>query len=689
MTIRIPNENKKFSIPNNSDLFGNIQYTKNMNFDEEGYAKLSSRTIAIINEADDADFDLPTSLGRTSAGEDSNFYVVTTDDPFDVALSNATFSGSQDTDNGGDSPPTFTTGSNGRWWQNKWHVTTGTKLYHKNPSNGNWTNTNFNSSLSMNTNFSHPLEVFRSRTTLCIGDGNLVRQTDTGYAASTTLTLPSDYEVVKLAYSNQLMGVATRLSSEASGQNQEAYLFIWDGATGAANGSYPVGSDAIIDICAYKSSFLILTRTGQIKYFNSGGFDEVVALPFYYLPYIWGDPINREALGDILHVEGELIFINVNNKMRDFGTRREEYIQASPAGVLCYDPKIGLYHRYSHSASKGSLLLVTSGNINTTTDTFTKTSGTIPITGSPVKYVSNDSNPITPLDCGAVYYIIKISSTEFRLASTKEDAIALTPINITGTGASNNYFLALDLVDYGASRIDRTGAVGFVGTTSHVFDHLVLAADVYRIDASTNYPTLGLTISEFENRGYFVTAKIPSAGINDNSVNVYVKFRPLKVNDKVIVKSKHEDVIGLPVTTPQTSTSCTWSDENTFTTTADLSDVKEYLDADTTRECEAEIISGAGAGQMAQISTITENSGTYTVQLAEDIDGAASGRVCDVCIDNWKKWGEIDSSNIKGWDQFQVPVTSKWVKFKTEFRGVETTLEELIINNTVQKPIGK
>ena len=118
--------------------------------------------------------------------------------------------------------------------------------------------------------------------------------------------------------------------------------------------------------------------------------------------------------------------------------------------------------------------------------------------------------------------------------------------------------------------------------------------------------------------------------------------------------------------------------------------VKTYLDADTSHECEVEIISGAGGGQMAQISSITYNAGTYTITLAEAMDGVASGYKSDIIIDNWKVLKNdkdesyISSSNTRGWEEFPIATPSKWTMFKVEFRGSETTLEELSIPSNNQ-----
>ena len=149
--------------------------------------------------------------------------------------------------------------------------------------------------------------------------------------------------------------------------------------------------------------------------------------------------------------------------------------------------------------------------------------------------------------------------------------------------------------------------------------------------------------------------------------------------------------MGIPTSTPQladvsaTAVPCTWTSNTTFTTTNDFSEVVTYL-SDTSNECEVEIIAGAGAGQMAQISTISFNAGTYTVTLAEELDGITSGRVSDVMINNWKKLGEVTSEDNRGYKEFGVSSPSTWNEYKIELRGNETTIEEFQIINSIQTP---
>lgn len=683
MVIKIPTDSKTYSQPNTTDLFGNLYYTKNINLREKGYIKLASRSVSIQSEKNTANFKLPLAFGRT---QNDGFRIATGLNNYILDLSAASFGVTAD---GGVNVPANVFTTQGCWFNNRWHVTTDTKMFWK--GTVNWTD----STASLTIGVSHPVEVFRNKIQIAVGDANTVKLYDTNYSLIKTLTIPADYEVVGLSYANAKMGIITKLSTGATGQNQEAYFFPWDGATTSVAEGFATGSDMIVSITAYRTSWVLLTRTGKLLYFNGGGFEELTTLPYYFKNYLWSDSVNLQALGKCMQVDGDTIYINIPTSLNVFGLKNQTYQENYPGGVFCWDPAVGLHHQYSPSISEVSFLTVANSNINTATDTFTiVTADTIPITGNPIKYTSDINLQIGGLTVGYVYYIIRIDASNFKLATTKQNAVNGIAIDITSTGQTSNKFLALNVLDYGISySTGRSGSVGLMSGQSLMRSNLVYGAEVQDYNSTNNYGTCCLTVPQFENRGYFVTAKVNSNAIEDNTEKIFIKYRPLGTNDKIIVKYKSKDVIGIPVTTPQNGLACTWTGTRAFTTTADISEVATYLSTDTDNsECEAEIINGAGAGQMAQIASVVLAGSTYTVTLTEDIDGATSGYVCNVMINNWKllrtlsNASAITATDTQNW--MELPLTrspSKWFKFKIELRGVGVTIEELQIINSVQR----
>ncbi len=688
--IKIPGADKRISIPNTSDLFGNIHYVNNMNFDEEGYIKLAPRSVLLKSEKEESNLGMPISFGRHNPG---SYLVVTSDQAYKASIGETSIAVNEDTSTDN---PTLSLNSWGRWWQNRWHATTQTEMWYRTPTSSSWTNTG----ISLSSGKSHPIEVFRNRNTVCVGNGNRVEQYDVDYVDGggliNSLVLPSDYEVIGLAYSNNRMGIITRLGSSTEGQNQDAFFFEWDGSETEANYGTPIGSDAAVGINAYGSTWVILTRTGQFRLYNGGGWRDLATLPFYSLNGIWGDFLNKQGYGDIMQVDGDVIYINLGLELSSFGANGEESIAQAPSGVWCMDPKVGLYHRASPSISPVDVVWVDGVGIDPVTNIFTVTNGVPSETGNPVYLESSDTRP-TPLEFGTIYYSIKLSASTFKLATTKQNALDGVAIDITEAGIGANFFLFLTLYDYGATfTTDRSGGVALSGSQSMVYDNLIFGGEYNDWESLSAFFGICITVPFLPNRGILVTAKINSALIQDNMTSTYIKFRPLKTDESIILKIQTRNVIGLPVTTQQNNilnNACTWVTERIFTTPSNISAAYDFINDDIreedNEEIECMIISGAGAGQMAQIESITLESGVYTVTLEEDIDGAAEGRFCQVRIENWTPLGETitEADNEAGYKHFPITKESKWFKEKLEARGSpDLTIEEFSLISNVGTP---
>ena len=141
----------------------------------------------------------------------------------------------------------------------------------------------------------------------------------------------------------------------------------------------------------------------------------------------------------------------------------------------------------------------------------------------------------------------------------------------TGKPLSAHYFWALEVKDYGQSYGVQSGAIALMGVDSLVYDHVIVSSKLADATSqSSKYFTVNLTIPGFENRGYFITPKIVSASAQDVLQKLFVSYRPLKDNDKIIYKIKDRHYEGLPVSTAQARYSntniCTWSSTTQFYT---------------------------------------------------------------------------------------------------------------------------
>lgn len=670
----IPTQSK-VSIPNTSDLHGNIEYSKNINFTEQGYIKLASRVATMLSSAQDSNMGLPLSFGRAL---NDQMYVASSNKSYIFNTQPNNYVLSQDA---GTAAPTSVLQGYGVFWQNNWHVSDITHINIKDHTTGNWSTAGAPFTFGTN-GVAHMLEPFVNRASLAASDGNVVRQLSTAYVAGGTgypnLTLPVDYEVTSIKYNNFKLGVATKLSNTAFWQNQEAQFIVWDGATAIANQSFSIGSDTIVCLVPYKTYWAMLTRRGRLLYFNGGGLDELATLPFNFKNRIWADPVALKAYGSCMVVEDNLIYLNIPTQYNPFGTKGQQYQENIPGGVLVYDPFVGLSNRYSASNSRSYYF--TSAAPDLVTGKFT-TSAAMPPTGSPIKYVYNSANLIGGLTYNTVYYIIVYDATHFALALSYTDAINMNPIIPTSGGDAANAFLSVDVQDYGVSfSSGNNGGIGVFGTHTVMHDHLLFGAEVLDGVSGSLNDVVCVTLQGFKNIGYFVTSKMASSQITDILQAMVAKYKPLRTGDGVILKVKSEDYVGLPVTTPQYTGATTWTSSTVLTTTADISEAYAYITQATNIESsvpqlECEIISGAGAGQMPQITSIAFAGGTYTITLAESVDGASAGKFCNIKIDNWYRFDDNDGLTAKGYIMPTVGKVGKYFKAKVILYGVDTTLE--------------
>lgn len=80
---------------------------------------------------------------------------------------------------------------------------------------------------------------------------------------------------------------------------------------------------------------------------------------------------------------------------------------------------------------------VTAANVNTTNETLTTSAAHGMTTGTPIIFTAGTTAP-TGLVSGGVYYVINVTSTTLKLATSYANAIANTPIDITAAGSGTN-----------------------------------------------------------------------------------------------------------------------------------------------------------------------------------------------------------------------------------------------------------
>lgn len=677
--------NNLWTVPNTSDKFGSLWATRNFNLDELGYATLSPRSIRVFSEdsSGGTNFNFATAFGRYN---DDSFYITTVDEPFIGAYADdSDYSTAEDTSTDN---PNCTFDSHGVWWQGRWYVTTATSANYYNGSA--WSTT----AVSLTSGVMHYMSVFENRQTLCITNGNTVRQVDTAHSTSglAQLTIPSDYEAISMAYNNNRMGILTGLGDSGSGTNKEAMFFVWDGATSSANTGVPIGSDQGIGVVAYKSSWIIVTRTGEVKYFNGSGFDTVAVFPYFNMNVISGDSTNRHIFGDFMSVDGDAIYFNMSFDLNNsIGKTQQNFIENNPSGIWCWDPKVGLYHRYSPSVTDAAVYSVSS--VNTSTNEITFASSVVPATGTEIVYTSA-STAIGGLKDGYRYFSIKISGTVMKVATTKANALLGTAVDLTSSGSGSTFLLPVSFYDYGATHMDRVGAIGSFGRLAKGHENLIFSGDYNLATSDDNKDALCILSPFLTSTGHLISPKVFSSGIDEKWQEIYLYHTPLKTGEEIKIKYRNRIVEGLPSFVPNLSgvvanSPATWTSTTTFTTSSDLADVKNYFDTKSSVEdLEVEIVAGAGGGQTTRVTAISEASGVYTVTVADALDGVANTYVSHILFNTWKVIHTANSSsltNARGYSIARIDTVSTWIQFKIEVKGVGVKIERARINNQPHK----
>lgn len=665
MTFRIPSADRRLSQPNNSDVQGNLYQTRNIDLDEEGYIKLASGTVSIFSETDDADFD-----NLNSMFHGSNVYFVGghlfRESTIDLS------GGFSDVSDDDTTPPTPGAEDDGVFFNGTEVVSDGSVIKYNN--SGTWTTI----SGTPTGDLANPtaLEVFPAQNSVLVGRGNQVARVNTSWAVAQTLTLPDDYIVLSIATNGNYAYIATRHE-----ENGEAVLFLWTGINTTNDGSFGVGTYGIQAVRKYQSSVAIMDTLGRLQAFNGSGFTELASLPVYYTRANWGDANNDYAniYNRGMVVDGDLIYINISTEASEV---ERIYLPNQIGNIWCYDPKVGLYQKYSGTNSLVVKdIAVSTGGINTTTDVITVSGITIPVTGSPVYYVDGGT-PIGGMITEFWYYVIKVTDTTFKVAETYEDAIAETAIDLT-SATDNNKFYFINQKDYGQGIEQTTGACLTLNNTE--YDTKQLGRFGFTIETRTTTDSAEWkyvqTCLMVRNLGYIISPKMFSDSTEDAYASAVLRFKPLKYGDKITVKYRTNDRLKLPALPFPDREVVTWTNSTTFTTPSAPNE--DYYDFSTVEVGdEVEIIGGASSGFIAHVASISKSGFQYTVTLDTASPFYVSGDKSVVKIDNWKVAEVIDGATFNGTQKtVSIDTNAGWAQFKIVMEGTDVTLYDNIFTS--------
>lgn len=648
-----------------------LHNTKNINFDKEGYAQLSKRPVAVVSGV--SNFETLVSLCFLKDGSSSGYFAMTAARPFSFSLD-----GSAPTDLYNATGRVGDIKNDGIIWYNRWYISQDTSFSNYTLSTTTWVT----GQGTLTTSVPHPMCIMESLNNLAIGNGNQVllysSAAANSHALQATLTIPSNFEVRWIRYNNQNLYIGTKNKSGG-----EAVMFVWNGTGTAAQQAWPVpGANWIWSGTPYKSSIAVTTSRGQLLRFNGGGWDTLANFPVYYSTYSWFQGqgyINGRMEQRGMIADGDIIYLVIDGFVGDANV----FLDNQPSGLWVYDPQVGLVHKASPSLD--SYQKITLSSVNTTTDVITATGTFTPLTGVKIFYHS-DTTVVGGLKNNKYYFLIRASSTTFKVATSYANAIAGTAIDLTSGGSGTQTFNCSNELDAGI-HLDvslEPGAVCLVSeldgnpiTYGYMTGSQVLfgMANMNKVDSGTVDTVQSIAPSY--NRGYFVTQKIFSSEILERWKRITSKFsRLFQTSDKVIIKYRMIDKLYYPVFQQNGQTdSCTWVSGTQFTSSANLASVVAGE--------EVEFTAGRACGLLAHISTISVSAGTYTVTLEETIPGVVAADVSGFAVNNWTKLDTIISTSGNWMSDLQTVLNGKWIQFKVELRGhSEPLTEEMRVVNT-------
>lgn len=683
--IKIP-QDLQFSQTNLGEYSGNIYQTKNISFDKEGMITLEKRSRIVFDSVDYSFLDdgsvpglikfIPTSsdeiyficdggIGKITAGSSA---------PYKPTLVQETTTGVPTMDGVGE--------NDGEWFNENLCVVVGTgSLYTF--DGDNWTERNLTSVGSILTIFENKQQLAIA----CIGAGlnlyNKVQLVDKDWAEQNFLQLPDNYQITSMDWNNNRLYIGT-----FDYTTKEAILFEWDGSSAEANNGHKINSQIILSVKRYKNGVVALTAKGELLYIN-GGVERLAVLPIFKNKQ-WSIEGNTSQIGRVvqnygMYVDNDLIYIGLYSvyPIQSFNNTSDYFDNHFPSGIWCYDPKVGLYHRVSSGISKQQRTnAITTANVNTSTGVITVAGQTVPDTGTPVFYDDGNggaNTDITPLEFYKRYFVIKVTDTTLKLATTKSNALAGTNITLTGTGNNAQVLIFCQNADFGGIRENPQVVSYYKRAANPTFPTQIMSDLLFASKTATRTTgslySIGTLVSDQENRGYIITPRIKSSNIEDVYKSLILRFKPLvNEDDKIIVKYR--------ITKPNlklrkiyfNSVKGTFTSATTFTTT--MFDGASIGD-------ELEIVSGAGAGYLAHITNIVLDSGTYTVTIDETIENIAVNDTFYFVVDNWTKIETLDSVSFDT-KEIALGKKSKWIQFKIELRGIDTQIEDILVDNSKQ-----
>jgi hypothetical protein len=341
MIVKIPNEEGKTFQTNKGELSGNIWASYNLDLiSSPGKIRVSPQTQVVATNLsstlvfDHTSFGLPQAFVISDADSSLKIWAIAGAAMFYSYYTSTAINALTGWSIGGGSPPTTMDTNSDICEFNSGLIislpTSLTRCAAMETWSASW------NSISLTTGVPHPLCVSFNNL-LLIGNGNNVYSVSIADVKdSTAIVLGTEYEVQWIRSTNSQVFIGTR-----NKKGGRAKVFTWDGYSENFNGDYKL--NGAYSICGVVNEEICYTinETGELLYFNGGGFSQLAVFPNYKRKLNFS--ISTGAVRNWMAAQDNNIFINISPET----TSGYKGLENMRAGVWCWNKDVGLHHCYS------------------------------------------------------------------------------------------------------------------------------------------------------------------------------------------------------------------------------------------------------------------------------------------------------------------------------------------------------
>lgn len=343
--MRIP-KNKIWKQDNNSDLYGDIWSSFNLDLTSELGKLKTTRTLALARSVDDGSTNYVSGIGLAVAFRYyNNIYYAATNGTISKGGASRTSAWGLDT---ASSKPTAVSSrySDMEIFNECLYVSlSGTSIAKL--STSTWSSV---SPTGIVSSVPHMMCVYANELYITADYAKIVSITTADADShSLTLTNPTSNSITFIRPTSNRIWIGTVNRNGGKG-----HIYAWDGSQASINESYKLESSGAVAAVVKDDVLYVMDNDGRLLAFNGGTFVEIDRLPIkqgeYLKSALFSDPSStyneRWVHPNGMTVRDSSILILINNEYRGATPTWEENV---PSGIWEWTKETGLYHKYSLS----------------------------------------------------------------------------------------------------------------------------------------------------------------------------------------------------------------------------------------------------------------------------------------------------------------------------------------------------